>query len=63
MQIDTWHYDEDQGLGTEKHLGPMAQEFKRVFGVGDGKTIAMVDVVGVMLASQKALAKESLSGR
>lgn len=62
LNINTWRYNEDQGLGTDKHLGPMAQEFKRVFGVGDGKTIAMVDVVGVMLASQKALAKEALNG-
>lgn len=53
LNIDTWRYNEEEGLGTDVHVGPMAQEFKRVFGVGDGKTIAMVDVVGIMLASQK----------
>lgn len=62
LEVGTWRYDEEQGLGTEKHIGPMAQEFQRVFGVGDGKTIKIVDAIGVMLATQKALAKEALHG-
>lgn len=62
LEVGTWRYDEEQGLGTEKHIGPMAQEFQRVFGVGDGKTIKIVDAIGVMLATQKALAKEALDG-
>lgn len=62
LEIHTWRYNEEEGLGTDLHVGPMAQEFQRVFGVGDGKTISLVDVMGVMLASQKALAKEHLNG-
>lgn len=62
LEVGTWRYDEEQGLGTEKHIGPMAQEFQRVFGVGDGKSIKLVDAIGVMLATQKALAKEALHG-
>lgn len=62
LDVGTWRYNEDTGLSTGKHIGPMAQEFKRVFGVGDGKSIALVDAIGVMLATQKALAKEALNG-
>ena len=62
LDVGTWRYNEETGLSTDKHIGPMAQEFKRVFGVGDGKTIALVDAIGVMLATQSALAKEALNG-
>lgn len=62
LDVGTWRYNEDTGLSTGKHIGPMAQEFQRVFGVGDGKSIALVDAIGVMLATQKALAKEALRG-
>lgn len=62
LRIHTWRYNEDQGLGTEKHIGPMAQEFQRVFGVGDGKTINTVDIMGVLLAAQKAMVEEHLNG-
>lgn len=62
LDVGTWRYNEETGLSTGKHIGPMAQEFQRVFGVGDGKSIALVDAIGVMLATQKALAKEALRG-
>lgn len=62
LRIDTWRYNEEQGLGTDKHIGPMAQEFQRVFGVGDGKTINPVDVCGVLLAAQKAMIEEQANG-
>jgi hypothetical protein len=49
LQLYTWKYKGD----NVKHFGPIAEEFKDTFGVGDGKTIHLADVMGVMLASQK----------
>jgi hypothetical protein len=40
------------------HLGPMAEDFQRLFGVGDGKTLHPVDVFGVLLAAAKALVEK-----
>lgn len=58
LPIFRWKYKGD----ATPHLGPMAQDFQAAFGVGDGRTINLVDVVGVMLASQKGLA-EKIVGR
>jgi len=54
MPITTWNYktDEDQ----VRHIGPMAQDFKKAFDLGDSdKTIAMTDKAGISLAAIKAL--------
>jgi hypothetical protein len=58
LPIFRWKYKGD----ATPHIGPMAQDFQAAFGVGDGRTINLVDVVGVMLASQKGLA-EKIVGR
>jgi hypothetical protein len=50
LRLKTWHYKGD----PVKHMGPTAEDFTRVFGVGDGKTLHLVDVMGVLLASQQA---------
>lgn len=55
LQISTWNYKGD----SVKHVGPMAQDFQEVFGVGDGRTIALVDVMGVLLLLGKELAARS----
>lgn len=53
MNIYRWNYKGE----TVQHIGPMAEDFKAVFGVGDGKTLALVDVMGVLLASMQGLAE------
>ena len=53
MNIYRWNYKGD----TTKHIGPMAEDFKAAFGVGDGKTLALVDVMGVLLAAMQGLAE------
>lgn len=53
LQINTWHYKGD----AVKHIGPMAEQFKELFGVGDGVTINLIDVVGVLLGAMKELAE------
>ncbi len=55
----SWRYKEGLGLASEKrHVGPFAEDFKESFGLGDGKTIDMVDTAGILLASVKGLAKK-----
>lgn len=56
IDISTWSYKPEHGLGTDTHIGPMAQDIQRVFGVGDGKTIAPVDQIGIMIAVGKLIA-------
>ena len=56
LPLSTWRYAGDDVT----HLGPMAQDFYRTFGLGQGETtIAAVDADGVALASVQALAARS----
>lgn len=54
LPIATWSYlwDERQ----VRHMGPMAQDFRAAFGLGDDeRRIAVADGLGVALASIQAL--------
>lgn len=54
LPLTAWNFKDDE-LKT-RHLGPMAQDFKRLFGLGqDDKTIATVDANGVALAAIQGL--------
>jgi len=52
LPISTWRYKGD----PVRHIGPMAQDFQEKFGVGDGRTIHLIDVMGVLMQSMKELA-------
>lgn len=54
MPVFTWNYlEEDVEI---RHMGPMAQDFYAVFGLGYGETsIATIDAEGVALAAVKGL--------
>lgn len=54
LELRKWQY---KGDGVT-HMGPMAEDFKDIFGVGDGITLHPADVFGVCLAVMKALASE-----
>jgi hypothetical protein len=57
LPLATWRFRAD-ALGG-RHLGPMAQDFAALFGLGsDDKTIAPLDVAGVGLAAIQALHAE-----
>lgn len=57
LPIERWQYKDEPG--TPDHVGPMAQDFKELFGLGSSdRTIAMVDAIGVALAALKALAAQ-----
>jgi len=53
LPIYEWNYKGDM----ESHIGPMAEDFKRVFGRGDGKSISFIDAIGTSLAMNKALSE------
>lgn len=48
MPVEAWDYKE--GVADEgRHIGPYAQDFKRETGLGDGKTISVVDAIGLAI--------------
>jgi hypothetical protein len=55
LQINTWNYKND----PVRHIGPMAEQFHKLFDVGDGMTINVIDVMGVLLGAMRELARES----
>ena len=53
LPISGWNYKQDPGT---PHIGPMAQDFKAAFGLGNTDTgIATVDADGVALAAIQGL--------
>jgi hypothetical protein len=55
LPVQSWSYVFEPGVN---HIGPMAQDFNRLFGVGESRTISTVDAFGVLIAAVKALTKE-----
>ena len=54
MPVYRWRYAEERSAAA--HMGPVAQDFRAAFGLGDGdRTIATVDADGVALAAIKGL--------
>jgi autotransporter adhesin len=53
LPISQWRYKSD--ARGKVHVGPVAEDFQEIFGLGDGKTISTVDASGVALASIQAL--------
>lgn len=54
LPISTWTRKTDPT--ATRHLGPMAQDFKAIFGLGDDeKSIATLDMAGVSMAAIQAL--------
>ena len=55
MPVESWSYKEGEGDGG-KHIGPYAEDFAKATGMGDGKTIDMISLVGVTLGAVRELA-------
>ena len=53
LPITSWRYRDD--ATASKHIGPVAEDFQRLFDIGDGKTISTVDSDGVLLAALQGL--------
>jgi hypothetical protein len=59
LEISEWSYKD---APTDRHVGPMAQEFYAAFGLGNtDKGIATLDTSGIALAAIKALIEENTS--
>ncbi len=57
MPLSAWNYKADPG--ERRYIGPMAQDFHALFGLGDDKTINTLDADGVLFAAVQALAQKS----
>ena len=54
VRVETWNYKSQNR--SVRHIGPMAQDFAAVFGVGeDDKHINLIDANGVTMAAIQAL--------
>ena len=57
LPVSTWRYEWEPA--SVRHLGPMAQDWKATFGLGDTHTvIPHVDANGVLLAAIQALVRQ-----
>ena len=54
MPVEAWTYKPGAGDGG-RHVGPYAEDFKAATGVGDGKTIDPISLVGVTLGAVQEL--------
>lgn len=54
MRVDEWSYKPGKGDGG-RHIGPYAEEFHRETGRGDGRSIPVIDAVGVTMGAVKEL--------
>ena len=58
LPVEAWRYKNSLGLGDEPHIGTYAENFQESFGLGDGKTLNLMDTTGVLMASVKSLSKK-----
>jgi len=56
LPISSWQYNE--GDSGNRHIGPVAEDFQAIFGLGDGKHISTVDTDGIALAAIQGLKME-----
>ena len=53
LPVLSWRYRTE--ADEVRHVGPVAEDFQRLFGLGDGRTIASIDADGVALAAIQGL--------
>ncbi len=54
MPVEEWSYKPGEGDGG-RHIGTYAQDFQRATGKGDGKSIPVIDAIGVTMGAVKEL--------
>lgn len=56
MPVQAWQYLPEHAPDgdTAQHIGPMAEHFQTATGLGDGKTISMIDYLGLLHAALQA---------
>lgn len=55
MPVERWTYKPGIADGG-RHIGPYAEDFQKATGSGDGKTINMIDAIGVTMGAVQELA-------
>jgi hypothetical protein len=58
LPVEVWRYKPETGLETQPHIGPYAEDFEALFGVGDGVTISPIDAIGICLAAIQGLSQK-----
>ena len=57
MPVEEWTYRD--GIADEgRHVGPYAEDFAKETGVGDGKSINVIDAIGVTMGAVKELSNK-----
>lgn len=54
MPVEAWTYNEGEGDGG-RHIGPYAEDFKKATGMGDGKKIDVISMMGLTLGAVREL--------
>jgi len=54
MPVEEWTYKDGEGDG-KRHVGTYAQDFKRETGKGNGRSINVIDAIGVTMGAVKEL--------
>lgn len=54
IPVESWRYK----WGTEKHIGPYAEDFNAAFGTDGGDKISVIDAIGVLMKSVQELASK-----
>jgi len=57
MPVEDWDYKQGIADGGS-HTGPYAEDFKAATGKGDGKSIPVVDAIGVLMGATQELSKK-----
>lgn len=57
MPVEKWEYKKGAADGGT-HVGPYAEDFKRETGLGDGKTINVIDAIGTTMGAVQELSKK-----
>jgi hypothetical protein len=56
LPVQGWRYKVEDA--STRHIGPVAEDFQRLFGLGDGESIGTVDENGVALAAIQGLVQK-----
>lgn len=53
LDLKVWSYKPGEGPDgdTARHIGPMAEQFHALTGLGDGRSISVIDMLGMMAAA------------
>lgn len=60
LPVEKWKYKKKLKIDEsgQEHIGPYAEDFQKVFGVGDGKSIPIVSSIGILYGLVKELNKK-----